>query len=55
MSEEDKMAEELRREIEGKHKLKRAPKTEREEVDLSAEKALIEKLRREGKLKEEED
>ncbi|MFX1563778.1 MAG: hypothetical protein ACFFDP_10800 [Promethearchaeota archaeon] len=54
MSEEDKLAEELKREITGKHKLKQAPKTEREEVDLSAEKALLEKLQREGKLEEEE-
>ncbi|MFX1562549.1 MAG: hypothetical protein ACFFDP_04505 [Promethearchaeota archaeon] len=54
VGEEDKMAEELRREIEGKHKLKQAPKSDRDDVDLSAEKALLEKLRREGKLEEEE-
>ncbi len=51
---EDKLTEELKREIKSDHKLKKAPEQEKQEVDLSAEKALLEKLRAEGKLEEED-
>ena len=51
---DEKISEELKRDIKRKHKLSHAPKTEHEKVDLSAEKALLEKLRREGKLEEED-
>ncbi|MFX1474751.1 MAG: hypothetical protein ACFFCO_04630 [Promethearchaeota archaeon] len=54
--ETDKMREELRRAIEeGKPDLQSAPKTKRPKTDLSAEQALLEKLRAEGKLEEEEE
>ena len=49
------MTDELKRELLKKHQLKKAPEGKREDVDLSAEKALLEKLRAEGKLEEEED
>ena len=52
---EDKLTEELKREIKSDPKLKKAPQAEKPDVDLSAEKALLEKLRAEGKLEEEED
>ncbi len=48
------LTEELKREIKKGAKLDHAPETKRQEVDLSAEKALLEKLRAEGKLDEEE-
>ncbi len=54
--ESDKMKEELRRAIEeGKPDLQSAPKAERPKTDLSAEQALLEKLRAEGKIEEEEE
>ena len=48
------LTDELKREIEKGAKLSHAPEAKKQEVDLSAEKALIEKLRAEGKLDEEE-
>ncbi len=58
MSEEENKTEsltdELKREIKKGAKLDHAPETKRQEVDLSAEKALLEKLRAEGKLEEED-
>lgn len=57
MSEEENIGslnEELKREIREGAKLKHAPDAKRQEVDLSAEKALLEKLRAEGKLEEED-
>lgn len=48
------LSEELKREIKKGAKLEHAPEVKREEVDLSAEKALLEKLRAEGKLEEED-
>jgi hypothetical protein len=54
---EDNFPDELKREIVKKHKLAPTapPKGKAEKPDLSREKALLEKLRREGKLKEEEE
>lgn len=53
--EEKRMKEELRKAIEeGKPDLQSAPKADRPKTDLSAEEALLEKLRAEGKLEEEE-
>ncbi|MFW9831188.1 MAG: hypothetical protein ACFFD8_05390 [Candidatus Thorarchaeota archaeon] len=57
MSEEGKVEslnEELKREIKKGAKLDHAPEAKRQEIDLSAEKALLEKLRAEGKLDEED-
>lgn len=51
---EDNFSEELKREIREGAKLQSAPKSKKEEIDLSAEKALLEKLRAEGKLEEED-
>ena len=52
---EGSLTKELKREIEKGAKLAHAPEDKKPEVDLSAEKALLEKLRAEGKLDEEED
>ncbi len=56
VSEEDKgsLTDELKREIEKGAKLAHAPEAKKQEVDLSAEKALLEKLRAEGKLEEDD-
>lgn len=54
MSEEESLTDELKREIKKGAKLEHAPEAKRQEVDLSAEKALLERLRAEGKLEEEE-
>ncbi len=57
MSEEEgkgSLTDELKREIEKGAKLAHAPEGKKQEVDLSAEKALLEKLRAEGKLDEED-
>jgi hypothetical protein len=58
MSEEENktgsLTDELKREIKQGAKLDHAPETKRQKVDLSAEKALLEKLRAEGKLEEED-
>lgn len=57
MSEEEgkgSLTDELKREIEKGAKLAHAPEAKKQEVDLSAEKALLEKLRAEGKLNEED-
>ncbi|MDO8125510.1 MAG: hypothetical protein Q6364_14175 [Candidatus Hermodarchaeota archaeon] len=57
MSEEEgkgSLTDELKREIEKGAKLAHAPEGKKQEVDLSAEKALLEKLRAEGKLEEED-
>lgn len=57
MSEEEgkgSLTDELKREIEKGAKLAHAPDEKKQEVDLSAEKALLEKLRAEGKLEEED-
>jgi hypothetical protein len=51
---EDNFNEELKREIKKGAKLESAPETKKQEIDLSAEKALLEKLRAEGKLEEED-
>lgn len=51
---DDKFSEELKREIKEGTKLQSAPKSKKEDIDLSAEKALLEKLRAEGKLEEED-
>ena len=51
---EENFNEELKREIVKGAKLESAPETKKQEVDLSAEKALLEKLRAEGKLEEED-
>ena len=51
MSEEGKkesLNDELKREIKKGAKLEHAPEAKRQEIDLSAEKALLEKLRAEG-------
>jgi len=48
------LTDELKREIEKGAKLAHAPEGKKQEVDLSAEKALLEKLRAEGKLEEED-
>jgi hypothetical protein len=54
---EEKFPEELKREIKKKPKLASTapPKGKPQMPDLSREKALLEKLRAEGKLKEEEE
>ena len=54
---EENFPDELKREIEKKHKLAPTapPKGKAQKPDLSREKALLEKLEREGKLKEEEE
>ncbi|MFX1319965.1 MAG: hypothetical protein ACFE9D_08910 [Promethearchaeota archaeon] len=58
MSEEesktDSLSEELKREIKKGASLEHAPTVKPKEFDLSAEKALLERLRAEGKLEEEE-
>jgi hypothetical protein len=51
---EGSLTEELKREIKKGAKLAEAPEIKHQEVDLSAEKALLEKLRAEGKLEEED-
>ena len=48
------LSEELKREIKRGASLEHAPEVKPREFDLSAEKALLEKLRAEGKLEEEE-
>jgi hypothetical protein len=48
------LSEELKREIKKGASLEHAPEVKHKEIDLSAEKALLEKLRAEGKLEEEE-
>ncbi len=59
MSEEESkgesLSEELKREIKKGAKLEHVPEVKQQVGDLSAEKALLEKLRAEGKLDEEED
>lgn len=54
---EESFPDELKREIKKKPKLASTtpPKGKPQTPDLSREKALLEKLRREGKLKEEEE
>ena len=54
---EENFPEELKREIKKKPKLASTapPKGKPQKPDLSREKALLEKLRREGKIKEEEE
>lgn len=58
MSEEDSkggsLSEELKREIKKGASLEHAPEVKPQDIDLSAEKALLERLRAEGKLEEEE-
>ena len=51
---EENFSEELKREIVKGAKLESAPETKKQEINLSAEKALLEKLRAEGKLDEED-
>jgi hypothetical protein len=48
------LTEELKREIKQGAKLEHVKEVKHQNVDLSAEKALLEKLRAEGKLEEEE-
>ncbi len=50
----ESLNEELKREIVKGAKLAHAPEIKRQEIDLSAEKALLAKLRAEGKLEEED-
>jgi len=52
---EGSLTDELKREIKKGAKLDHAPEAEKPKIDLSAEKALLEKLRAEGKLDDEED
>jgi hypothetical protein len=47
------LSEELKREIKKGASLQHVSEVKRQEVDLSAEKALLEKLKAEGKLEEE--
>ena len=58
MSEEESkggsLTEELKREIKKGAKLEHVSEVKQQQVDLSAEKALLEKLRAEGKLEEED-
>ncbi|MHA2427381.1 MAG: hypothetical protein ACXADB_05085 [Candidatus Hermodarchaeia archaeon] len=58
MSEEESKGEsltdELKREIKKGAKLEHVSEVKQQEIDLSAEKALLEKLRAEGKLEEED-
>ena len=57
MSEEEgkgSLTDELKREIKKGAKLEHAPEEKKQKVDLSAEKALLEKLRAEGKIEEED-
>lgn len=58
MSEEESkgesLNEELKREIKKGSKLEHVSEVKPQEIDLSAEKALLEKLRAEGKLEEED-
>ena len=48
------LTEELKREIKKGAKLEHVAEVKHQEIDLSAEKALLEKLRAEGKLEEED-
>ncbi len=48
------LTDELKREIKKGAKLEHVSEVKQQEVDLSAEKALLEKLRAEGKLEEED-
>jgi hypothetical protein len=48
------LTDELKREIKKGAKLEQVGEVKQQEVDLSAEKALLEKLRAEGKLEEED-
>ena len=52
---EGSLTDELKREIKKGAKLAHAPEEKKQEIDLSAEKALLEKLRAEGKLNDEEE
>ncbi|MFX1565196.1 MAG: hypothetical protein ACFFCH_04330 [Promethearchaeota archaeon] len=58
MSEEENkggsLTEELKREIKEGAKLEHVKEVKQQTVDLSAEKALLERLRAEGKLEEED-
>jgi hypothetical protein len=50
----DSLTEELKREIKKGAKLAHVSEVKQQTVDLSAEKALLEKLRAEGKLEDED-
>jgi hypothetical protein len=50
----ESLTDELKREIKKGAKLEHVSEVKQQEIDLSAEKALLEKLRAEGKLEEED-